>query len=49
MNKYSINLEIKVEVEAFNLEDAKEYINDIFNIDDEIKSVSILKIKDISK
>lgn len=49
MNKYSINLEIKVEVEAFNLEDAKEYINDIFNVDDEIKSVSILKIKDISK
>jgi hypothetical protein len=49
MNKYSINLEIKVEVEAFNLEDAQEYINDIFNVDDEIKSVSILKIKDISR
>jgi hypothetical protein len=44
MNKYSIKLDIEVEVEAFNSEDAKEYIHDIFNIDDEIKKVNIVKI-----
>jgi len=44
MNKYSIKLDIEVEVEAFNAEDAQEYIHDIFNIDDEIKKVNIVKI-----
>jgi hypothetical protein len=44
MNKYRIKLEVEVEVEAFNAEDAAEYINDIFNIDDEIKKVNIVKI-----
>jgi hypothetical protein len=46
MNTYSINLEVKVDVEAFNAEDAIEYINDIFNIDDEIKNIKILSIKE---
>jgi hypothetical protein len=44
MNKYRIKLNVEVEIEAFNLEDAAEYINDIFNIDDEIKKVDIVKI-----
>ena len=44
MNKYRIKLDVEVEVEAFNSDDASEYINDIFNIDDEIKKVSIIKI-----
>jgi len=44
MNRYFIKMEIEVEVDAFNTEDAKEYINDIFNIDDEIKKVNIVKI-----
>jgi hypothetical protein len=44
MNKYRIKLEVEVEVDAFNPEDASEYINDIFNIDDEIKKINILKI-----
>jgi hypothetical protein len=44
MNKYRIKLDVEVEVEAFNSDDASEYINDIFNIDDEIKKVSIVKI-----
>jgi len=43
MNKYSIKLEVIAEVEAFSEDDAKDYISDIFNIDDEIKSVKILK------
>ena len=44
MNKYRIKLDVEVEVEAFNTEDAPEYIHDIFNIDDEIKKVNIVKI-----
>lgn len=46
MNKYSIKLEINVEVEAFNEEDAQEYISDIFGTDEEIKSVKIINIKE---
>lgn len=45
MNKYSIKLEISVEVEAFDEEDAKEYVSDIFGVDDEVKSVKILTVK----
>lgn len=44
MNKYRIKLDVEVEVEAFNPEDASEYIHDIFNTDDEIKKVNIVKI-----
>jgi hypothetical protein len=46
MNKYSIKLEINAEVEAFSEDDAKEYIADIFGIDEEIKSVKIVNIKE---
>jgi hypothetical protein len=46
MNKYSIKIEINAEVEAFSEDDAKEYVSDIFGIDDEIKSVKIVKIKE---
>jgi hypothetical protein len=45
MKKYSIKLEISVEVEAFDEEDAKEYVSDIFGVDDEVKSVKILTVK----
>lgn len=45
MKKYSIKLEILVEVEAFDEEDAKEYVSDIFGVDDEVKSVKILTVK----
>jgi hypothetical protein len=45
MNKYLIKLEISVEVEAFDEEDAKEYVSDIFGVDDEVKSVKILTVK----
>ena len=44
MNNYSIKLEISAEVEAFSIDDARDYISDIFNVDDEIKSVKITKI-----
>lgn len=39
-------MEVEVEVEAFTSEDASEYIQDIFNIDDEIKKVNIVKIRE---
>jgi hypothetical protein len=44
MNKYIVQLSIEIEVEAFNSDDALEYIQDIFSVDDEIKKVSINKI-----
>jgi hypothetical protein len=44
MNTYKAKLNIIVEIEAFNEDDAKEYISDIFNIDDEIKSVQLVNI-----
>ncbi len=44
MNKYLIKLEISAEVEAFDENDAMDYISDIFGIDDEIKSVKIVRI-----
>jgi len=46
MNKYSIKLEVSVEVEAFTVEDAQEYLNDVFITDDEIKSIKIISIKE---
>jgi hypothetical protein len=48
MNKYRIKLDIEVEVEAFNTEDASEYIHDIFNVDDEIKKINIVKISSVN-
>ncbi len=46
MNKYQVKLSVDVEVEAFNENDAMDYVSDIFNIDDEIKSVNIIKIQE---
>jgi hypothetical protein len=44
MKTYLIKLSVDIEIEAFNEDDAKEYLSDIFNIDDEIKKVGIVKI-----
>jgi hypothetical protein len=44
MDKYSIKLEVLAEVDAFSEADAREYISDIFNVDDEIKAVKVIKI-----
>ena len=44
MKTYKVRLDIEVEVQAFNETDAKDYVNDIFNIDEEIKKVNVLKI-----
>lgn len=49
MNKYIIKLDVEIEVEAFNEEDASEYTQDLFNIDEEIKSFKIIKISKKSR
>lgn len=46
MKTYKVKLDIQVEVDAFNPEDASEYVTDIFNVDDEIKMVNIVSIKE---
>lgn len=46
MNTYRVKLEIDAEVQAFNEDDAVDYINDIFGIDDEIKSVKVVNVKE---
>ena len=46
MKFYNIKIEISAEVEAFSEEDAVEYVNDIFGIDDEVKSVKVISIKE---
>lgn len=46
MNNYSVKLEVEAEVQAFNDNDATDYINDIFGTDEEIKSVKIISIKE---
>ena len=45
MKKYTVKLEVDVEVEAFDSDDALDYANDIFGIDDEIKKIKIISVK----
>ena len=46
MNVYKIKLEVDTEVEAFSEDDAKDYITDIFGVDDEVKNVKIITVKE---
>ena len=46
MNTYTIKLGVIAEVEAFDENDARDYITDIFGTDDEIKSIKITNIKE---
>mgnify|MGYP003334119097 CR=1 FL=1 len=46
MNIYSVKLEINAEILAFSEEDAADYINDIFGVDDEVKSVKVISVKE---
>jgi len=43
MNTYKVKIEIDAEVEAFSSEDAVDYANDIFGIDDEVKNVKVVR------
>lgn len=46
MNTYIVKIEVSAEVQAFSEDDAKDYINDIFGLDEEIKSIKISSIKE---
>lgn len=46
MNKYRVKLEVDVEVEAFTEDDARDYVQDIFGIDEEVKSLKVVNIKE---
>jgi len=46
MNVYKAKLEVEIEINAFNEDDAKDYINDIFGTDDEIKNIKIINVKE---
>jgi hypothetical protein len=46
MKIYKVKLEIDAEVEAFDQDDALDYANDIFGIDDEIKNVKVISVKE---
>jgi hypothetical protein len=45
MNTYRVKIEIEAEIEAFDEGDARDYANDIFGVDDEIRSAKIIEIK----
>jgi len=46
MKIYGVKLEIDAEIQAFDEDDAADYLNDIFGIDDEVKSVKVINIKE---
>jgi hypothetical protein len=46
MKRYKVKLEVDVEVEAFDEGDALDYANDIFGVDDEIKNVKVINVKE---
>ena len=46
MNIYRVKFEVEAEVEAFDQDDALDYANDIFGVDDEIKNVKVVSVKE---
>ena len=46
MNTYRVKIEVDAEVEAFSQDDAVEYVNDIFGVDDEVKSIKVVSVKE---
>ena len=46
MNTYKVKLEIEAEVQAFDENDAVDYINDIFGVDDEVRNVKVVSVKE---
>jgi hypothetical protein len=46
MKNYKVKLEIDAEVQAFDEDDAVDYINDIFGADDEVKNVKVVSVKE---
>ena len=46
MNTYKIKIEVDAEVQAFSSEDAVDYASDIFGVDDEVKNVKVVSVKE---
>lgn len=46
MNTYKVKLQVEAEIQAFNEDDAADYINDIFGTDEEVKNIKISSIKE---
>lgn len=46
MKTYSVKIEVNAEVQAFSEDDAADYLNDIFGVDDEIKSIKVVSVKE---
>ena len=45
MENFKAKIELDLEIEAFDEVDAKDYILEIFGIDDEVKNIKIINIK----
>ncbi len=46
MNTYKIKLEVDTEIQAFNFDDAVDYVKDIFATGDEIKKIQFISVKE---
>ena len=46
MHTYKVKIDVEAEIIAFDENDVKDYVNDIFGVDEEIKSVKINSIKE---
>ena len=46
MNTYMVKIEVEAEIQAFDENDAVDYVNDIFGVDDEVKNIKINSIKE---
>ena len=46
MKTYKVKLEIDAEIQAFDENDAVDYLNDIFGIDDEVRNVKVVSVKE---
>jgi len=46
MNTYKVKLEVDAEILAYSEEDARDYITDIYGLDEEILRIKIVDIKE---
>jgi hypothetical protein len=46
MKTYKVKLEVEAEVQAFDENDAVDYLNDIFGVDDEVRNVKVVSVKE---
>ena len=46
MKTYRVKLEVEAEIQAFDEDDAVDYLNDIFGVDDEVRNVKVVSVKE---